>query len=211
MSASDDGRRPQEMWAGIQPGRSPDVEGMRQGLETFLEAAGFDTAGEEHLADTPRRVAETWLDDLLRGYRTTPEEALGRPFNDPSRELVMVKGVEFFSSCPHHLMPYRGVACVAYMPAGKAIGFSGIVRLLDNLAHRLTLQEWLTRGVTSVLDEALDPQGSACLIDAEPMCVIARGVKRPCDIVTTSFTGAFRQDPALRHAVFDAAGLGGRR
>ena len=198
-------------WKGIPTVREPDVEGMRRGLETFIEAAGFDFAGEGHLCDTPRRVAETWLEDLLAGYRKDPADALGTPFADPSRELVLVKNIEFFSSCPHHLMPYRGVAYVAYMPAGHAVGFSGIVRLLDCLAHRLTLQEWLTRGVTSVLDEALDPQGSACLIDAEPMCVIARGVKRPCSIVTTSFTGVFRQDAALRHALFDAAGIGGRR
>ena len=72
MSDFGDGRPPPN-WAGIQPGSSPDVEGMRRGLETFLRSAGFDTDGEEHLASTPRRVAETWLDDLLRGYRTTPE------------------------------------------------------------------------------------------------------------------------------------------
>ncbi|MDP7111580.1 MAG: GTP cyclohydrolase I [Myxococcota bacterium] len=198
-------------WDGIQRTTEPDLEGMRRGLDIFLSAAGFDAGGEVHLQETARRVAETWADDLLRGYRTEPYDALGTPFDDPSRELVLVKGIEFFSSCPHHLMPYRGTAYVAYMPAGHAIGFSGIVRLLDNLAHRLTLQEWLTRGVTGVLDQALDPQGSACLIDAEPMCVIARGVKRPCNIVTTSFTGVFRQDPAIRHAFFDAAGIGGRR
>lgn len=198
-------------WDGITRQREPDLEGMRRGLDIFLSAAGFDSAGEVHLEETARRVAETWADDLLRGYRIEPYDALGTPFDDPSRELVLVKGIEFFSSCPHHLMPYRGTAYVAYMPAGRAVGFSGIVRLLDNLAHRLTLQEWLTRGVTGVLDQVLDPQGSACLIDAEPMCVIARGVKRPCNIVTTSFTGVFRQDPALRHAIFDAAGIGGRR
>ncbi len=201
---------PRRAWDGIQRRTEPDLDGMREGLETFLKAAGFASADEVHLRETARRVAETWSEDLLRGYDKEPEEALGTPWEDPSREMVLVKGVEFFSSCPHHLMPYRGTAYVAYMPAGHAVGFSGIVRLLDNLAHRLTLQEWLTRGVTSVLDEALDPQGSACLIDAEPMCVIARGVKRPCNIVTTSFTGVFRQDAALRHAIFDTAGIGGR-
>ncbi len=191
-------------WRGIQPRNAPDEEGMREGIARFLEAAGFVAGEDEHLRTTPERVARAWIEDLMEGYRTDPLDALGTPFADPSPEMVLVKGVEFFSSCPHHLMPYRGVAHVAYVPAGKAIGFSGIVRLLDCLAHRLTLQEWLTRGVTSVLDEVLDPQGSACVIDAAPMCVIARGVRRPCDIVSTSFTGVFRTDPELRRTLLDA-------
>lgn len=203
-------RDPAADWLGIRPVREADEDGMRRGIEQFLRAAGFEAAGEDHLRDTARRVAEAWHRDLLDGYAGDPFDALGTPFLDRSKELVLVKDVEFFSSCPHHLMPYRGTAYVAYVPAGKAVGFSGIVRLLDCLAHRLTLQEWLARGVTSALDEALDPQGSACVLDAAPMCVIARGVRRPCDIVSTSFTGVFRTDAALRHAVFDAAGLSRR-
>jgi len=197
-------------WLGIQPVREPDEAEMAAGIEQFLRAAGYDAPAEDHLRDTARRVAEAWHRDLLEGHRESPQDALGTPFVDRSKELVLVKGVEFFSSCPHHLMPYRGTACVAYVPAGKTVGFSGIVRLLDCLAHRLTLQEWLARGVTGVLDEVLDPQGSACVLDAAPMCVIARGVRRPCDVVSTSFTGVFRTDPELRHAVFDALGLARR-
>jgi len=206
--SGDDGfpGKPQD-WLGIGPKREPDETGMAEGIEQFLRSAGYDAADEDHLRDTARRVAETWHHDLLEGHRKDPRDALGAPFHDHSKELVLVKGLEFYSSCPHHLMPYRGTAYVAYVPAGKAVGFSGIVRLLDCLAHRLTLQEWLARGVTAVLDEVLDPQGSACVLDAAPMCVIARGVRRPCDIVATSFSGVFRTDPALRHAVFDAAGL----
>jgi len=193
------------IWQGIAPGAEPDIERMRRAIADFLDAAGFDAGVIGHLAETPERVATAWRRDLLHGYDQDPLTALGEPFEDPSHELVLVKGIEFFSSCPHHLMPYRGTAYVGYVPAGKSIGFSGIVRLLDCLAHRLTLQEWLTRGVTSVIDEVLEPQGSACLIDAAPMCVIARGVKRPCNIVTTSFTGVLRNDPTLKRAVFEAA------
>jgi len=182
-------------------GGAPDVERMERAIAEFLDAAGFPPPDSAHLAGTPRRVAEAWSQDLLGGYETHPEEALGTPFEDPSHELVLVRGIEFFSSCPHHLMPYRGTACVGFVPAGKTVGFSGIVRLLDCLAHRLTLQEWLARGVTAVIDEVLEPQGSACFIDAAPMCVIARGVKRPCNVVSTSFTGVFRTDESLRQAV----------
>jgi GTP cyclohydrolase IA len=192
-------------WSGIVPSNDADPERMRAAIADFLDAAGFDSPEQPHLADTPARVAATWMEDILQGYELTPAEALGQPFDDPSHELVLVKGIEFSSACPHHLMPYRGTAYVGYVPAGRAVGFSGIVRLLDCLAHRLTLQEWLTRGITSVIDEVLEPQGSACLIDAAPMCVIARGVRRPCDIVSTSFTGIFRSDDTLRRAIFEAA------
>jgi len=211
MTTRKDGSRNSPAWLGIPPTGEPDEEGMRRAIADFLDAAGFAVGAEDHLTDTPRRVASAWRGDLLRGYDLDPMDALGEPFEDPSHELVLVKGIEFFSSCPHHLMPYRGTAYVGYVPAGKTIGFSGIVRLLDCLAHRLTLQEWLTRGVTSVIDEALEPQGSACLIDAAPMCVIARGVKRPCNIVSTSFTGVFRTDPSLKRAVFEASEANHRR
>lgn len=206
------GSRPKApIWQGIPPGGEPDEEGMRKAIADFLLAAGFEPGREGHLAETPERVADAWRGDLLRGYDLDPMKALGEPFEDPSHELVLVNGIEFFSSCPHHLMPYRGTAYVGYVPAGRSIGFSGIVRLLDCLAHRLTLQEWLTRGVTSVIDAALEPQGSACLIDAAPMCVIARGVKRPCNIVSTSFTGVFRTDQSLKRAVLECSGADSRR
>ncbi len=196
-----------EPWRGIRPCREQDVEGMQQGIAQFLEAAGYDAQNEDHLKRTAERVAEAWSQDLIEGAHRDPFDALGTPFEDNSPEMVLVKDVEFFSSCPHHLMPYRGFAHVAYVPAGKSVGFSGIVRLLDCLAHRLTLQEWLTRGVTAVLDEALDPQGSACVIQAAPMCVIAQGVRRPCNIVSTSFTGVFRKDAALRQSLLDTAAV----
>jgi len=195
---------------GIAPRNGADPERMRAAIADFLDAAGFDPGDQPHIRATPERVASTWTQDILAGYDLEPADALGEPFDDPSHELVLVKGIEFFSACPHHLMPYRGTAYVGYVPAGQAVGFSGIVRLLDCLAHRLTLQEWLTRGITSVLDEVLEPQGSACLIDAAPMCVIARGVKRPCDIVSTSFTGVFRTDDTLRRAIFQSAERGHR-
>lgn len=194
----------------IRPIGEPDEEAMRAGVEALLRGAGFPVDAEPHLRDTARRVAEAWARDLLGGYRADPAAALGEPFPDEGGEMVLVTDIEFFSSCPHHLLPYRGTAHIGYVPDGLAVGFSGVVRLLDSLAHRLTLQEWLTRDVTSVLDEVLRPRGAACVVQAAPMCVIARGVKRPCEIVSTSFTGVFRDDPELRRDFMDAA-LGRRR
>jgi GTP cyclohydrolase I len=182
-----------------------DVEGMSEAISSFLRAAGFDAESEEHLRRSGQRVAEAWSEDLLEGYAIDPVAALGETFADDSRDMVLVKDIEFFSSCPHHLMPYRGRAHIAYVPAGLAVGFSGIVRLLDSIAHRLTLQEWLCRDVTATLMAALQPAGAACIIKASPMCVFARGVRRPCLITSTSFAGVFGTDPDLRRDLLHAS------
>ena len=189
--------------------RSPDLEAMATAMGEFLRAAGFDAEGDEHLGRTSERVAEAWVGDLLEGYGASPARALGEPFAEDSQDMVLVKDIEFFSSCPHHLMPYQGRAHIAYIPNGKAIGFSGVVRLLDCLAHRLTLQEWLTRDLVATLDEVLEPLGAGCIIQATPMCVFARGVRRPCRIASTSFSGLFAEDPALRRDLILASGVEG--
>jgi GTP cyclohydrolase I len=177
---------------------------MAAAIDQFLQAAGFDTS-HPHLRRSGERVADAWASDLLEGYGLDLVEALGEPFPETAQDLVLVKDIEFFSSCPHHLMPYQGRATIAYVPDGLAVGFSGIVRLLDAVAHRLTLQEWLTRDVATTLMEALSPAGAACVIDAVPMCVFARGVRRPCRIESTSFQGIFADDPDLRRAVLAGA------
>ncbi len=187
--------------------RSPDLQAMGAAMDEFLRAAGFDTAGEEHLERTGERVAEAWASDLLEGYGMSAQQALGEPFAEESRDMVLVKDIEFFSSCPHHLMPYQGRAHIAYIPDGKALGFSGLVRLLDCLAHRLTLQEWLTRDLCATLEEVLQPLGTGCIIQATPMCVFARGVRRPCRIASTSFTGLFSEDADLRRDLILASGV----
>jgi len=185
--------------------RPADPEAMAEAIGRFLEAAGFDTSAEEHLERSGVRVAEAWASDLLEGYAMDPSEALGEPFSEEASDMVLVQDIEFFSSCPHHLMPYQGRANIAYVPDGLAVGFSGVVRLLDSVAHRLTLQEWLTRDVVSTLMEVLRPRGAACVIQATPMCVFARGVRRPCRIVSTSFQGVFEDDANLRRAVLGAS------
>jgi len=186
--------------------RAPDVDAMAAAMVEFLTAAGFESRDEEHLERTGSRVADAWVKDLLEGYEISPAEALGEPFGEEARDMVLIKDIEFFSSCPHHLMPYQGRAHIAYIPDGKVVGFSGVVRLLDCLAHRFTLQEWLCRDLTATLGEVLKPAGAGCIIEATPMCVFAHGVRRPCRITTTSFTGLFADDPSLRRDLLLASG-----
>ena len=101
-------------------------------------------------------------------------------------------------------MPYKGRAHIAYIPDGLAVGFSGIIRMLDVLAHRLTLQEWLTRDVVECLMEQLKPAGAACIIEATPMCVYARGVRRPCRVASTAFRGVYADVPSLREELVNS-------
>jgi len=182
----------------IEKRRPADRDRMASAIAEFLDAAGFDPNGQPHLRQSGERVAEAWADDLLEGYGSDPAKALGDPFPESSQDQVLVSDIEFFSSCPHHLMPYRGKAHIAYIPDGLAIGFSGIVRMLDVVAHRLTLQEWLTRDVVSVLMCELKPKGAACIIEATPMCAFARGVRRPCRVASTAFRGVFEDSASLR-------------
>lgn len=188
--------------------READPVAMARAIEAFLHAAGFDPVGDPHLGRTGVRVAEAWAQDLLEGHAVDPRQALGDPFPDSGRDLVVVRDIEFVSTCPHHLMPYQGRAHVAYVPEGLAVGFSGVVRLLDAVAHRLTLQEWLTRDVARILQERLGARGAACVIDATPMCVLARGVRRPCRIESTAFLGCFEEEPAMRRDLLLALGRG---
>lgn len=175
-----------------------DRERMAAAITEFLEAAGFAPDSQTHLQRSGQRVAEAWGEDLLEGYSLDPAAALGEPFKETTRDQVLVSDIEFFSSCPHHLMPYRGTAHIAYIPDGLAVGFSGIVRLLDSVAHRLTLQEWVTRDVVGVLMRELNPLGAACVVEATPMCSFARGVRRPCRVASTAFRGVYEESASLR-------------
>jgi GTP cyclohydrolase I len=170
-------------------------------VERFLDALGLppDVRASSDLADTPRRVAEAWLEDLVDGYRRDPAEVLADAVPSDSRELVAVTGIDFHSVCPHHLLPSRGVAHVAYLPGGRIVGFGQLVRLVDALAHRLVLQEDLARDVASALVRHAGARGAACLIDAEQLCMTVRGEKRPrARAHAEAFAGALAKDGAAR-------------
>lgn len=159
---------------------------MQQAVAALLDAAGFEPEG--HLDGTAARVAQAWAHELLDGYDREPE--LGSTFEDGSRGLVVVRDIDFASTCPHHLLPYLGRATVAYLPAGRVAGFSDVVRLVDTLARRLTLQEWLAQDVAQALADQLGAAGAACVVEGVPTCAAARGVRRPCAVRASAFLGA---------------------
>lgn len=142
-------------------------------VATFLEALGAPPDPE--LVGTPERVSALWRENLLAGYGETPEAALGTPINDDSGATVVVTGIPFHGLCPHHLLPYHGLVCLAYEPTGRIAGLGRLERLVACLSRRLVLQEHLTRSICDALMNHLGARGAACTVDAEHLCLILQG------------------------------------
>jgi GTP cyclohydrolase I len=166
---------------GNRPARRIRAEGdLAAAVDAFLDALALPPAVRRagELAGTPRRVAEAWTEDLLDGYRQDPRAILADAMPAPSRGLVAVTGIDYHSMCPHHLLPSRGVAHVAYLPGAKVVGFGQIARLVDCFAHRLVLEEDLARQVAEALVAGTGARGAACVLDAEQFCLSIRGERR---------------------------------
>ncbi len=179
------------------PDQLPDV------IARLLEELGEDTT-REGLVDTPRRVADS-LRHLTEGYELDPAAIVGDAlFNEDYDDMVVVRGVNFFSLCEHHLLPFFGEVHVAYLPKGKVVGLSKVPRIVDAFAHRLQLQERLTRQIAEALNEVLDPNGVAVVIEARHLCMEMRGVeKQDSDTLTSCMLGTFRDDPRTRSEFLD--------
>jgi len=169
----------------------------------LLEELGEDTT-REGLVDTPRRVAES-LRHLTEGYGLDPAEIVGDAlFNEDYDDMVVVRGVNFFSLCEHHLLPFFGQVHVAYLPKGKVVGLSKVPRVVDAFAHRLQLQERLTRQIAEALNEVLEPNGVAVVIEARHLCMEMRGVeKQDSNTLTSCMLGTFRDDARTRTEFFE--------
>ncbi len=147
----------------------------------------------EGLVKTPRRAAEAFR-YLTRGYRQTVDDIVnGAVFNEPYEDMVIVRDIEFFSMCEHHLLPFFGKAHIGYLPAGKIIGISKLARLVDVFARRLQVQERMTVQIAQALEEVLQPRGVAVVVEARHLCMMARGVQKQSSKVTSSeMRGTFR-------------------
>jgi GTP cyclohydrolase I len=183
-----------------------DPEAFERAVTELLRACGV-SPDSVHTGRTARRVRELWERRLLGGYAMDPSEALGEGFADDRDDMVVVRGIAIHGVCPHHLVPFRGVAHVAYIPGGRLHGFGRIARLVDAIGHRFTYQEWMTRDIAEALITHGKALGAACVIEAEQLCLLLgedrRGDER---VVTQSFTGAFRDSPQLRSEFLRAIG-----
>ncbi|MEL7488018.1 MAG: GTP cyclohydrolase I FolE [Pseudomonadota bacterium] len=167
-------------------------------VRTLIQWAGDDPT-REGLIDTPKRVAKAY-EEWFAGYDEDPEDILARTFEEVEGydDIVLLRGIRFESFCEHHIAPIIGTAHVAYLPSNKVVGISKLARLVDAYSKRLQVQETLTAQIAETLEKVLKPRGVAIVISAEHQCMSTRGVHKPnVDTVTTRFTGAFRDDPAL--------------
>lgn len=164
----------------------------------LIEAAGDDVE-REGLLKTPQRAAKAW-DFLTSGYEHDPVEILrSAVFDEDYSSLVLVRDIEFYSLCEHHLLPFFGRAHVAYVPDGRIVGLSKVPRMLDVIARRLQVQERMTKDAADALAAALQPKGVAVWIEASHMCMMMRGVEKQGSTTATSvFTGVFETDEHLR-------------
>ncbi len=182
---------------GITPKRSFDADAFEDAIRALLHAAGVDESG--HMTNTAVRVRELWQSRLLGGYGQDPAEVLGDGFEDPRTDVVIIRGIAVHGVCPHHLVPFRGVAHVAYVPGGRLHGFGRIARLVDAVSHRFTYQEWMTRDIVDTLMSRGMAQGAACVVEAEQLCLLLGENRRGGERVRTqAFAGVLEEDAAMR-------------
>ena len=175
-----------------------DFESIRKAVTEIIKGVGEDPE-REGLTNTPDRVSRMYA-ELLSGYSADPEKIInGALFHINYDEMVLVRDIEFYSLCEHHMLPFLGRAHVAYLPKGKVIGLSKIPRIVEMYARRLQVQERMTRQIADLLQETLEPHGVAVVVEAMHLCSMMRGVKKHDARMTTSaMHGAFRANLATR-------------
>ena len=167
---------------------------MEDSIRKILEHIGEDPT-REGLLDTPKRVTKAW-EFMCSGYNQDPIEIMRKAlFTSTNTEMVIVKDIELYSMCEHHMLPIIGKAHVAYIPNGKVIGLSKIPRVVDVFSRRLQIQEQLTEQIADAINEAVNPKGVAVVIDARHMCMEMRGVQKICSTtVTSALRGIFKEE-----------------
>ncbi|MBX7150609.1 GTP cyclohydrolase I FolE [bacterium] len=168
---------------------------IRQLLVNYAENPDRDG-----LKDTPKRVEKSY-DFLLSGYKSDPKKIINSAIFDVDfNEMVLVKEIEMYSLCEHHMLPFFGKCHIAYIPNGKIIGLSKLPRVVDIFSHRLQVQERLTMEIANAIQDALHPQGVGVIVEAQHLCMMMRGVEKQRSLTTTScMLGVFKEDQRTRN------------
>ncbi len=180
-----------------------DQDAIKGSVATLLKAVG-ENPGRDGLVETPERVARMFV-ELLSGYRADPVALLNNAiFEVDYDEMVIVRDIEFYSLCEHHLLPFIGRAHVAYIPDGKVIGLSKIPRIVDMFSRRLQVQERMTRQVADFIEEVLHPKGVAVVMEALHLCSMMRGVKKhDARLTTSTMLGVYKTELTARTEFLD--------
>jgi GTP cyclohydrolase I len=176
---------------------SLDHDRIAAAVTEIIDAIGED-GQREGLRDTPARVARMYA-EVFAGLREDPISFLQTGFEEEYDEMVVARDIPFYSMCEHHFLPFFGVAHVGYVPQGRVVGISKLARVVDVFARRPQLQERLTQQIADAIVEGLDPMGVGVVVEAEHLCMLMRGVKKPGNRIVTSVNrGVFRTNPATR-------------
>lgn len=174
------------------------VELLRNCLTTIFTVGIGEDPNREGLVDTPDRIIRSW-GELFGGYKESPETVLTTFTEGACDEMVILTNIEFFSTCEHHMLPFFGKAHIAYIPNNRVVGVSKLARLLDIFARRLQIQERIGTQVVDALMKHLEPKGAACVIEAQHLCMMMRGVeKQNSCMVTSALRGSFMHEPDTR-------------
>jgi GTP cyclohydrolase I len=186
-------------------------DSLRNHVRAMLHELGEDPE-REGLVKTPERVARA-LQFLTKGYAEDPQAVLnGALFTEDYSEMIVLKDIDFFSMCEHHILPFFGKAHVAYIPTNKIVGISKLARLVEVYARRLQVQERMTAQIANILMESLQPQGVGVVLQAEHLCMRMRGVeKQNSTVVTSTMLGVFRDHQETRQEFMSLAANGMRR
>lgn len=183
----------------IVPDTRPAREEAEAAVRTLIQWAGDDPT-REGLIDTPARVVRAY-EEYYQGYNADPEEILKRTFEEVEGydEMVLLKDIRFESHCEHHMAPIIGKAHVAYLPKNRVIGISKLARVVELYAQRLQIQEKMTSQIANAINDVLEPEGVAIVIEAAHQCMTCRGVHKPgVSMITSKMLGAFREDERTR-------------
>ena len=172
---------------------------LEMNTKNLLELLGEDPS-REGLLNTPKRVAKAW-EFLTKGYNENLDELINNAiFEGESKDMVIVKNIEFYSLCEHHMIPFYGKAHIGYIPDGKIIGLSKLARITDLFSQRLQVQERLTNQIAQCLQEVLNPRGVAVVLEGKHFCMLSRGVQKQNSIATSSsMLGIFRENESTRN------------
>jgi GTP cyclohydrolase I len=182
--------------------------GAEDSVTRFLQFIGEDLK-RPGIAETPHRVVKSW-EEIYKGYKMVPKE-LFKVFEEPCDQMVILRNIEFYSMCEHHCLPFFGKVHIAYLPhGGKVVGVSKLARLVDCFSRRLQIQERMTQQIVDAIQENLKPSGAACFVEAQHLCMMARGVEKQNSVmVTSALTGVFKEKDLARVEFLLLNGRGG--